>query len=340
MGPATMPASETSRPDAPPPTRAALCAYCGEEQASAAFERCHACGGLREPLSRQATQNEMGPWQVRNASRPFQPGCSFDTLTRMVDRGRVTRDSVVRGPTTHQFWTRADRTPGVAVLLGVCHACARSVRPSDATCAHCSVVLAPAHDRDSLGLGERRAMPGSDKVDAHVPLSARVNPKRRGAGARVLLLLSLLLNAALAIGWFVLFASTNAAERAGDINEQQATAANEPDAGSRDVSPASSEPMSASADATPSRRVPVGLDPELVDYAERFESALLLAEQLTPEALTRAIEELREIESDARQVGIEPASGESFKALGETVAFLELRHKIERLLVDGEPGSQ
>lgn len=336
-----MPASETSRPEAPPATRAALCAYCGEEQASAAFERCHACGGLSEPLSKQATQNEMGPWQVRNAARPFQPGCSFETLQRLVERGRVTRDSVVRGPTTHQFWTRADRTPGVAVLLGVCHACARSVNPSDTTCANCSIELTPAHDRDRLGLGEHRAMPGEKTVEVHVPLSARVGRTRRGNGVWVLLLFSFLLNVALGVGWFMLFAAMDTAERASEIKESAATAARiEADAEAREASPMPSESTQAIAEAPPTRRVPVGLDAELADYAERFEAALLLAERLTPEALTRAIEELRAIERDAREVGIEPASGESFRALEETIEFLELRREIEHSLVADEPGSE
>ena len=81
-----------------PDTKVIICPYCGETQH--AGERCRACGGFFEPLSRQATQNEMGPWYIRDPRRSFQPGCSYETVAKLVERGQVTRYTVIRGPST------------------------------------------------------------------------------------------------------------------------------------------------------------------------------------------------------------------------------------------------
>jgi hypothetical protein len=138
-----------------------ICPYCGDTQP--ASEHCRSCGGLFEPLSRQATQNAMGPWFIRDERRPFQPGCSFDTLVKMIQRGQVTKYSIVRGPTTKQFWTVAKHIPGIAHLLGYCHNCDATVKADDYGCHACGVPFEPAngphHDRNFLGLPEVRPMP-------------------------------------------------------------------------------------------------------------------------------------------------------------------------------------
>lgn len=134
-----------------------ICPYCGETQPVG--ERCLACGGLFEPLSRQATHNAMGPWFVRNIMRPFQPGCSYETFVKMVERGQVTRITIVRGPTSKQFWTAARRLPGIAHLLGYCHNCDASVDPGDHGCHSCGVPFGAYLDRNYLGLPEVRPLP-------------------------------------------------------------------------------------------------------------------------------------------------------------------------------------
>lgn len=127
-----------------------LCPYCGVVQPVTA--RCASCRGLLDLESRQATQNAMGPWFIRNPGAPYHPGCSWATLKEMVRRGKVSRESVIRGPTTHQFWNMAANTPGVAVLLGECHACHQPAREDEYLCRHCGVVLTPRTDRQHLGL--------------------------------------------------------------------------------------------------------------------------------------------------------------------------------------------
>ena len=116
-----------------------LCPYCGNQQGAA--EQCEACHGLLDPLSRQATQNQMGPWFVRNERNPFAPGMSYDRLRQMAMRGRLKRESVIRGPSTRQFWALACNAPGIACLLGECHNCHGSVEHDEYMCCSCGVVL-------------------------------------------------------------------------------------------------------------------------------------------------------------------------------------------------------
>ncbi|MEM7228256.1 MAG: hypothetical protein AAF432_05495 [Planctomycetota bacterium] len=138
-------------------TKLLICPYCGDTQG--ASDRCRACGGLFEPLSRQATHNAMGPWFLRDPEQPFRPGCSYDTLLMLVDRGVVTKTTIVRGPTTKQFWTVARRVPGLAHRLGCCHECSTPVDPTDHGCHACGVPFSVYLDRNFLGLPDVRPMP-------------------------------------------------------------------------------------------------------------------------------------------------------------------------------------
>jgi hypothetical protein len=145
-----------TRPAAPP-TAAKVCPYCGH-RAGASDEECPECRGLFEPLSRIATQNAMGPWQIRDESNPFRPGCSLDTLRAMIRRGKLTRETVLRGPTTNQFWTRAADIQGVAHLLGSCHACAGKATPSEHFCRTCGASFVAQNDRNWMGLDAVRPL--------------------------------------------------------------------------------------------------------------------------------------------------------------------------------------
>ncbi len=154
------------RPSPVPRPASALCPYCGE--VSRDMTRCSACGGPFDPLSRQATQNAMGPWFVRDPARPFRPGCSFAELRRAVERGRIGPETIVRGPTTHQFWAPARRAPGLANLLGACHACGGEATPRDFVCRRCGVAFPSPADRQHLGLVDTRPLPGRDRREAIV----------------------------------------------------------------------------------------------------------------------------------------------------------------------------
>ncbi|NNF43298.1 MAG: hypothetical protein HKO59_08780 [Phycisphaerales bacterium] len=150
-----------------------ICPYCGATQPAA--ESCRECRGLFEPLSRQATHNEMGPWFLRE--RPHHPGCSYETLVRLVERSLVTKYSIVRGPTTKQFWTVAKHVPGVAHLLGFCHVCDATVDADAHGCPDCGVPFGAYLDRNHLGLPEVRPLewesPQAGGPAGHVTTGAR-----------------------------------------------------------------------------------------------------------------------------------------------------------------------
>jgi len=151
-------------------SKVVICPYCGETQP--AGETCRACGGLFEPLSRQATHNAMGPWYMRDPQRPFQPGASYATITRMIERGQINKLSIIRGPTTKQFWTIAKRVPGIAHLLGYCHACDAPVKPEDHGCHVCGARFGAYLDRNYLGLPEIRPLPWEEAAQEAPETSA------------------------------------------------------------------------------------------------------------------------------------------------------------------------
>ncbi len=129
-----------------------LCPYCGHMQPGEDSRRCDECGGLFEPLSRRATQIAMGPWYIRDKSKPFRPGCSYEVLHRQIKAGRIKPTSILRGPTTRQFWSVARNVPGVSHLLGYCHRCGAHVKPTDTTCSECGEPFVAVNERNELGL--------------------------------------------------------------------------------------------------------------------------------------------------------------------------------------------
>ncbi|HYE03336.1 MAG TPA: hypothetical protein VD963_08890 [Phycisphaerales bacterium] len=135
-------------PPSPKPARA-LCPYCGSESLN--LTRCESCKGYFDPLSRAASQEAMGPWALRDEISPFRPGCAYPTLLALIRRGRLTAESVIRGPTTGQFWVRAGAAPGVANHLGRCHACGKPATGSDRQCAACGADFSVPEDRQYLG---------------------------------------------------------------------------------------------------------------------------------------------------------------------------------------------
>ena len=132
----------------------AVCPYCGHTPVDG--PRCGVCNGLFEPLSRQATQNAMGPWFIRDESQPFRPGCSYETLARLAERGKVMAETIVRGPATKQFWMRVAQVQGLSHLVGLCYECGERVGRTDVCCEYCGAMFTAERDRDTLGLAPVR----------------------------------------------------------------------------------------------------------------------------------------------------------------------------------------
>lgn len=170
-------------PESPAPAGAPLCPYCGHQQPNHGATQCASCRGLFEPLSRQATQNAMGPWQIRDEANPFRPGCSYDTLRALALRGKIDADTAIRGPSTRQFWQRAGETQGVAHLFGRCHACRARARVSDSLCQTCAASFAPPSDRQRLNLLPVRPLtgPGAARADARAADDTEHTPRLEGA---------------------------------------------------------------------------------------------------------------------------------------------------------------
>ncbi len=135
-----------------------VCPYCGIDAISGT--RCLQCRGLVDPLSLQASQNEMGPWTIRSDKGQFLPGCSYQVIVQQIAKGRLHLSTVLRGPTTRQFWMKAARTPGVAHLLGICHSCNSGVVPGSESCPNCHVGFVIESSRQNLGLGPVLLVPG------------------------------------------------------------------------------------------------------------------------------------------------------------------------------------
>lgn len=140
------------------PSSTQVCPYCGAPDAVG--DRCGVCRGMLDPLSRQRTQNQMGPWFIRDESRPFFPGCSYSAIVSMVRRNAVKPTTPVRGPTTRQFWRLARDTPGLGHLFGRCHNCYAEVAPASSACSSCGAPFQPEGDREHLGLAPVRPLPG------------------------------------------------------------------------------------------------------------------------------------------------------------------------------------
>jgi hypothetical protein len=170
----TQPGTHPTTPVEPSPQpRIAVCPYCGCTTFSS--NRCDQCRGLLDPLSRQASQNEMGPWFVRDEHSPFRPGCSLATLRLLVARGRIQAETVIRGPGTRQFWMPARLTPGVSHLFGECYSCHAVATAKDTRCASCGASIVIADDRQMLGLGDVRLVPGQavpQPTNVETPLAA------------------------------------------------------------------------------------------------------------------------------------------------------------------------
>lgn len=160
-----------------------ICPYCGTLQK--AGPQCAACGGLSEPLSRKATQAAMGPWYIRDPRQPFRPGCSYPTLVQLIENGQVGPTTILRGPSTHQFWNVARRIPGVAHLVGYCHNCSGKVEPGISSCPHCQTKFHKDRRRDHLGLEfpHQRDADAAVRRVAHASRQARMT--QSGSGLRL-----------------------------------------------------------------------------------------------------------------------------------------------------------
>ena len=116
----------------------APCVYCGQV-IGRSEERCPHCRTSFSLAVRRASREVIGPWYYLDSRNPSGRGVTFETLIKMIEKGRLKSDSVVRGPTTHQDWMFAAETPRLAKYLGLCPHCFAEAKPEDTYCARCQL---------------------------------------------------------------------------------------------------------------------------------------------------------------------------------------------------------
>lgn len=156
-----------------------VCPFCGlTREITPQFDPaspCPRCTLSDTPQTRNATKLRVGPWHVRQVRNPWAPGMRFETLLALVKRGQVTRDSIVRGPTTFQLWKRASEVRGLSREFGLCYSCLGEVDPQAKTCPHCNRMQDPPANPDAL-LEARDASPVAAVTAPAVADSARSTP--------------------------------------------------------------------------------------------------------------------------------------------------------------------
>lgn len=154
-----------------------LCPYCGHAQRKQG--PCEQCGGHFDAASRLVVQTKMGPWFLRDEQLKFIPGVSYATLRDLVRAKQITEASVLRGPSTHQFWMAANKVPGLAHLIGTCHSCDAPADPDDARCVECGVEFKTPTEYDEVGLiykSPQQVAKAQDKLERDIEAAGETPP--------------------------------------------------------------------------------------------------------------------------------------------------------------------
>ena len=127
-------------PETQPPWQAeeGPCPFCGRVIPRTS-PRCTHCRTSLSLAVRKASREVQGEWFYLDARNPSGRGVDFETIVKMVEKGRIRRESVVRGPTTHQDWTYAGEAPRLAKYLGMCPHCFAEADPGETYCGHCQI---------------------------------------------------------------------------------------------------------------------------------------------------------------------------------------------------------
>jgi len=126
-----------------------VCPFCGTQRDSD-VGACMHCSLEDTPTTRSATRGKLGPWYVLQSRNPSAPGMNFATLMVLVQKGRVTARSVLRGPTTGQFWRHAAKVKGVSREFGLCWNCGGEIAKNARACVHCKRLQEPPLNPDIL----------------------------------------------------------------------------------------------------------------------------------------------------------------------------------------------
>lgn len=169
--------ARTTPPDAPP-LESVVCPFCAHVRTEGTGS-CPKCTMEDTPTTRRSTGERIGPWFVLQRKNPTAPGLRLSVLLTLARRGHVTARSIVRGPTTGQFWRYAGQVKGLSRVFGVCWHCGASVSPDAATCPRCRSAQEIPDDPDQF-LESHAALP----VMREVPRDTEENEPRALPGLR------------------------------------------------------------------------------------------------------------------------------------------------------------
>jgi len=127
------------------------CVYCGQ-MVERSSDRCPHCRTSFSLAVRQASREVVGDWYYLDPRNPSGRGVTFETLIKMIEKGRIKADSVVRGPTTHHDWMYAAEAPRLAKYLGMCPHCFAQAKPEETFCTSCQLNMntRPAEPRPGI----------------------------------------------------------------------------------------------------------------------------------------------------------------------------------------------
>jgi hypothetical protein len=159
-----------------------VCPFCGTQRETDVGPCAH-CSLEDTPTTRSATRGKLGPWYVLQSRNPSAPGMNFATLMVLVQKGRVSARSVLRGPTTGQFWRYAAKVKGVSREFGLCWSCGGEVAKNARACPACKRLQEPPLNPDVLL--ESAELSSEELAEAiwsdHTPHSSQM-PGSLGAG--------------------------------------------------------------------------------------------------------------------------------------------------------------
>lgn len=148
-----------------------VCPFCGTigDNAEAA---CSRCTMENSPLTRQATKARLGPWYVLQTRNPSAPGMKYSVLLSLVKKGQITPRSIIRGPTTNQFWRFAAKVKGLSREFGICWGCGTDIEPTVDVCPHCQRSQLPPENPDQL-------LDGRQPISQILPVRREIRPAFR-----------------------------------------------------------------------------------------------------------------------------------------------------------------
>lgn len=146
-----------------------VCPFCGTVSEGPPGGPCRQCGMENTQATRTATRSKIGPWFVWQSRNPSAPGMNWATLTALIERGRITPRTIMRGPTTGQLWRFASRVKGVSREFGLCWHCGASIEKVARLCQACKRLQQPPVNPDVL-------------LETDLPSSAPPQPAPRASG--------------------------------------------------------------------------------------------------------------------------------------------------------------